>query len=604
MIEQRGECKPAAYSLTEPLLFVPSVPPLAKQQAQGWLAMIGHNVIKKIGEAERPPIDVQALYDTDHVGAIAEIVRDALQMNVMNWQNGTCLYTTKWFMTSLAFCIEKGGDEGHYHAHINVTFKNHIPGSQFKRFLAQCNCHMRDVHFQPMKHSIQANLYIAKGVHGDPCKQACSVAADHAFEEMNDAGWLPGASFHAAWDEVRQSPGQVVGTFVGQPYGEDLHGFFLEGCTGFKNVQVDFIDLESAIEEDKVTFPILRQGGTEGSGGARDGAGRPSQMDEIYSNVWSFVESQVKEHEEPDYGLIEAQALDMLGRRYNKWGYVADSAVKSMVKSAQRTHAEEVEAGNIENPLTNGLYYLDFGITDDNGKLIVADAFKAAFDPNGRTNLRCMIEVVGEPGSGKTHWVQEVIEGELGQSAMRDKSLVNGNAFQNTDFPGTDFRESQKVIIFSELEAHKVTLQFKNFCATLDINGASLNQKNRADGVQSKAFLHFWVNLMPLTVTLALWVQKNGKVSLQDQQQLLRRVTATLYLKKDCACASQGRFTCSCAPSKHWLSPLKMDASGALQAGDDWLQHVKRAELTKWGFDDNGLFNPPAMVDGFNPGNQ
>lgn len=566
--------------------------------------MIGHNVIKNIGEAERPPIDVDNLYATDHVGAIAEIIRDALEMNVMNWQDRTCLYTTKWFMTSLAFCIEKGGEGGHYHCHLNVTFKNHIPGSQFKRFLAQCSCHLRDVHYEPMKLSIQAYLYICKGVEGDPCKVACAAAAEHAFEEMNDDGWLPGSAFHAAWDEVKASPAQVVGDFVDKPYGDDLQGFFLEGCTGYKNVPVEFIDLQSAIEEDKVTFPVLRQGGTVGSGGARDGAGRPSQMDEIYSNVWRFVESKVKDYEEPDYASIEEQALNMLGRRYNKWGYVADSAVKSMIRSAKCTHAEEVEAGNIENPLTNGLYYSDFGIIDDNGKLIVEDAFKKAFDRDARTNLRCMIEIVGEPGSGKTHQLMEWIEGELGQGALSDKDLVNGNAFHNTDFPGTDFRERQKVIVFSELEAYKVTQTFKYFCALLDVNGASLNQKNRAEGIQSKAFLHFWVNLMPITVTLALWVQKNGKISLQDQQQLLRRVTATLYLKKTCACASQGQFTCQCAPSKHWLSPLKMDASGALQAGDDWLEHIKREELTKWGFDEDGLFKPPAMADGFNIGNQ
>ena len=561
--------------------------------------MVGHTAIKKMGEGDG--IDVQNLFDNDHVGAIAEIVRDALMTNAMNWQDTTCLYTTKWLMTSLSFSIEKGSN---YHCHINVTFKNHIKGSQFKRFLANCSAHMNAVHFEPMKFSIQANLYIAKGVQGDPCKLACKAAAEKYFDETNDDGWLTGKAFHDAWDEVRESPGEVVGDHVGQPYGQDLYGFVLEGCTGFKGVPCDFIDFQSAIEEDKFPFPVLRQGGTEGSGGAREGAGRPSKMDEIYSNVWAFVEEQIKDREEPDYAEIEAQALDMLGRRYNKWGYVTDSAVKSMIKSAQRSHADEIEAGNIENPLTNGLYYLDFGITDDNGNLIVANAFKAAFDPNGRTNLRCMVEIIGEPGSGKTHCVQEWIEGELGEGAMRDKDLVNGNAFRNCEFPGTDFRESQKVIIFSELEAHQVTQQFKNFCAVLDINGASLNQKNKAEGVQSKAFLHLWVNLMPLTVTLALWVQKNGKISLQDQQQLLRRVTATLYLKKVCACASQGRFTCSCAPSKHWLSPLKMDANGALQAGTDWLTHVKRAELTKWGFDDNGLFKPPSMAEGFNPGNQ
>lgn len=561
--------------------------------------MVGHTAIKKMGEAEG--IDVQDLFDNDHAGAIAEIVRDALETNVMNWQDRTCLYTTKWFMTSLAFSIEKGAN---YHCHINVTFKNNIKGSQFKRFLANCSAHMNAVHFEPMKYSIQANLYIAKGVQGDPCKLACKAAAEKYFDQANEDGWLPGAAFHAAWDEVCESPGEIVGDHVGQPYGQELYGFVLKGCTGFKGVPCEFIDFQSAIEDDDFPFPILRQGGIEGSGGAREGAGRPSQMDEIHSKVWAFVESQVISTEEPDYELIEARALDMLGRQHNKWGFAADSAVKSMVRSAQRKHAEEVEAGNMENPLVNGLYYLDFGIKDDNGKFIVEDAFKAAFAPVNRTNLRCLIEVVGKPGSGKTHWVQEIIEGELGQGAMRDKRLVNGNAFQNTDFPGTDFFDSQKVIIFSELEAFKVTLQFKNFCALLDINGASLNQKNRAEGVQSKAFLHFWVNLMPLTVTLALWVLKNGKVSLQDQQQLLRRVTATLYLKKVCACASQGRFTCSCAPSKHWLSPLIIDASGALQAPNDWLTHVKRDELTQWGFDDNGLFKPPAMADGFNIGNQ
>lgn len=555
--------------------------------------MVGHVPIKKMGDASGHNVD--DLFENDHVGAIAEIIRDALEENTMNWAGTTCMNTTKWFMTSLSFSIEKAS---HYHCHINVTFKNHITFSQFKRFLANCSAHMKEVHIEPMAFSIQANLYIAKGVEGDPCKEACKAAASK-FEDFNGDGWILPTAFNAAWNEVKESSEADE-----HPYGQDLYGFFLHGCTGLKNAPVEFIDLESAIQEDKVTFPVLKLKGLQGSGGARDGAGRPSKMDEIYSNVWNFVESQVKDHEEPDYPLIEEQALNLLGRRYSKWGYVADSAVKSMIRSAKCTHAEEIEAGNIENPLTNGFYYSDFGIEDDAGNKLVEIAFQKAFDPVAPSNLRFFGEVVGESGSGKTHWVQNIIEGELGVGAMRDKSLVNGNAFHIPDFPGTDFRDSQKVIIFSELEAHKVTQNFKNFCALLDVNGASLNQKNRAEGVQSKAFLHFWVNIMPLTVTFALWVQKNGKVSLQDQQQLLRRVTATLYLKKVCACASQGRYTCSCAPSKHWLSPLKMDANGALQAPADWLTHVKRAELTKWGFDEDGLFKPPAMAEGFNIGNQ
>ena len=555
--------------------------------------MVGHVPIKNMGEAAG--IDVDDLFENDHAGRIAEIVRDNLEMNTMNWNDGTCLNTTKWFMTSLSFCIEKAS---HYHCHINVTFKNHITFSQFKRFLANCSAHMNAVHIEPMAFSFQANLYIAKGLEGDACKDACQKAADK-FDDFNGDGWLLPTAFNAAWNEVKESNEDGE-----HPYGDDLYGFFLHGCTGLKGAPVEFIDFESAIQEDKVTFPVLKLKGLQGSGGARDGAGRPNKMDEINAAVWSFIETNVVDHEEPDYKWIQGAALDMYGRQYNKWGIASDSAVKSMIESAKRKHLEEIEAGNIENPLTNGLYYSDFGIEDDNGNKLVEIAFQKAFDPAAPSNLRFFGEVVGASGSGKTHWVQNIIEGELGVGAMRDKSLVNGNAFHNPDFPGTDFRESQKVIIFSELEAHKVTQQFKNFCAVLDINGASLNQKNRAEGVQSKAFLHLWVNIMPLTVTFALWVQKNGRVSLQDQQQLLRRVTATLYLKKVCACASQGRYTCSCAPSKHWLSPLKLDANGALQAPDDWLEHVKRAELTKWGFDENGLFSPPSMVDTFNIGNQ
>lgn len=555
--------------------------------------MVGHEPIKKMGEANN--IDVDELFQNNHVGAIAEIIRDNLEMNTMKWNGTTCLYTTKWFMTSLSFSIEKASN---YHCHINVTFKNHITFSQFKRFLANCSAHMNAVHIEPMAFSFQANLYIAKGLQGDACKEACQAAANK-FEDFNGDDWLLPTAFHAAWNEVKESSEDSE-----HPYGEELYGFFLEGCTGLKDAPIEFIDLQSAIEEDKVTFPVLKLKGVQGSGGARDGAGRPNKMDEINAAVWSFIENNVVDHEEPDYKWIQGAALDMFGRQYHKWGIASDSAVKSMIESAKRKHMEEIEAGNIENPLTNGLYYSDFGIEDDSGNKLVEIAFHKAFDPVTPSNLRFFEEVVGASGSGKTHWVQNIIEGELGVGAMRDKSLVNGNAFHNPDFPGTDFRESQKVIIFSELEAHKVTQNFKNFCAVLDINGASLNQKNRAEGVQSKAFVHFWVNVMPLTVTFALWVQKNGRVSLQDQQQLLRRVTATLYLKKVCACASQGRYTCSCAPSKHWLSPLKIDANGALQAPTDWLEHVKRAELTKWGFDENGLFSPPSMVDTFNIGNQ
>ena len=571
-----------------------------KKQSQGWIAMVGHEPIRKMGQGTG--INVDNLFDTDHVGAIAEIVRDALEQNTMKWNNNINLGVTKWFMTSLSFSIEKAS---HYHCHINVTFKNHIKGSTFKRWLAGCSAHMNNVHFEPMKFSLQANLYIAKGCQGDPCTVACKTAADKYFDEVTDDGWLPGTSFNKAGDEVKEFQEKFNPmSFTEHPYGEDLYGFILKGCTGFKDVPVEFIDFQSAIEDGEFTFPALRLGGTEGSGGAREGAGRPSKMDLINAEIWEFIENQVIDHDEPDYEEIEGAALDLFGRKHNKWGFAVDSAVKSMIKSAQRKHAEEVRAGNIEDPLTNGLYYSDFGIQDANGIKIVENAFQKAFDPLFPSNLRCMIEVVGESGSGKTHWVQHIVENELGQGAMRNKRLVNANAFQNTDFPGTDFFESQKVIIFSELEAYKVTLLFKNFCSILDVGGASLNQKNRAEGVSSKAFLHFWVNIMPLTVTFALWVLKNGKVSLQDQQQLLRRVTATLYLRKDCACASQGRFTCSCAPNKYWLKPLKMDANGNLQAPNDWLQHVKRAELTKWGFDENGLFKPPAMAEGFNVGNQ
>jgi hypothetical protein len=572
---------------------------LTKKQSQGWIAMVGHVPIKAMGEADG--IDVDDLFENDHVGAIAEIVRDNLETNTMNWNGTTCLNTTKWFMTSLSFCIEKASS---YHCHINVTFKNHITFSQFKRWLANCSAHMNAVHIEPMQFSFQANLYIAKGVEGHPCKEACKAAADK-FEEVNGDGWVLPSAFNAAWNDVKSFQQEFNPmSFDEHPYGENLYGFFLEGCTGLKNAPVEFIDFESAIQEEKVTFPVLKLKGLQGSGGAREGAGRPSKMDEINAAVWSFIESNVVDHDEPDYKWIEGAALDMFGRQYNKWGIASDSAVKSMIKSAQRKHQEEIDAGNIDSPLTNGLYYSDFGIQDSSGNKLVEIAFQKAFDPVAPSNLRFFGEVVGESGSGKTHWVQNIIEGELGVGAMRNKSLVNGNAFHNPDFPGTDFRESQKVIIFSELEAHKVTQQFKNFCAVLDINGASLNQKNRAEGVQSKAFLHLWVNIMPLTVTFALWVQKNGRVSLQDQQQLLRRVTATLYLKKECACASQGRFTCSCAPNKHWLSPLKLDATGTLQAPADWILHVKSAELKKWGFDESGLFNPPAMADTFNIGNQ
>ena len=566
-----------------------------QKQSNGWLAMIG---VEKLKLLTYDDVNVEELMEQEHSGAIAEQVQKALESHCMIHENGQPTDRIKLKITSLSFSIEFAS---HYHCHLNVTFKARQTGAYFKNFLKKCNAHLNGVHIEPIKFTIAANLYIAKGLTADSYKELCSEQAKEIEDSvMPHSIYMDPAHFTLAWNTIKDKTIDDE-----NPYGNDLFGFALIGCNGDKQTKVEWIDFQTAIEEERFQFPVIKPGGTSGAhGGAREGAGRPNKMDAIMEAVWDFIEDQAVSCDEPNWKALQGQAVDLMGRKFKKWGFAADSAVKSMISSAQRKHAELVESGELELPITNGLFNLNFNITDATGKLVVQDALDKAFHPQRPTKLRCLIEVVGESGSGKTYWVQDMIEGELGVGAMVNKSLVNGNAFKNVDFPGTDFRPTQKVIIFSELEAHNVTRLFKEFCSLIDINGASLNQKNAAEGVQSKAFLHFWVNIMPLTVTFALWVQKNGKISLQNPQQLLRRVTATLYLKKDCNCAAQGILTCTCAPSKFWLSPLNINPDGSLKAPQDWLDVVKPHELSNWGFDETGLFKPPAMADGFNIGVQ